>query len=163
MNFLFEKGPPSLHPDYSFFSYHIIMSQILLRALRPTPSGIAFISAAVLVFRNHLQRASYAKLCVLFVLFLNRGNLPFRWHLKLFSIGLRARLRYDKGRLGILKASESQQRLRLQGGELGLMGIGTSVFDILTVRKTRVSFAESDYNLSAAKDTAKSIRHLTSP
>jgi len=123
------------------------MSKLLIGALKPTPTGLAFISAALLAFRNQLQRSSYAKLFILLILFINRGNLPFRWHLKLFGIGLKARWRYDKGRLGVLKASASQKKLGLKGGELGLNGIGTSVFDILTVRKTRVSFAESDYNL----------------
>lgn len=132
------------------------LSKLVAGALRPTPSGAAIL--AVALWSALRQRAgaaaaqqststSWLKAAFLLVLFINRGNLPLRWHLKLLKIGLRARVRFDLARLGLLKPDEQQRRIGLKGGEVGLMGVGRNVFKAITVRHTRVSFAEADYNL----------------
>ena len=124
------------------------MPNLLLGALKPTPTGATLLAAIVYAFKGQLQRSSYLKLFVLWLLFLNRGAFPLRWHIKLAAIFVKARLEWDVARLGFRKPTKQQREIGLtEGGDLALYGIGRNAFEIVTERKTRVSFAESDYNL----------------
>ena len=123
------------------------MNSLVLGALQPSTSGTAIVAGLFLAFRHRLWTCSWTQLAILFLLFLNRGNLPLRWHFKILWIGLRARLRWDLANLGFKSATPKQLQLGLQKGALSLDSIGKNPFDIVTVRKCRVSIADSDYNL----------------
>lgn len=123
------------------------MSHFALKAVTPTPAGAAILIATALAFKNTLARASWSKLAILLLLFINRGNLPLRWHVKLFAIALRARARWELARFGLRRATAEQRQMGLRGGDLALGGIGKNVFDIVCTRRAVVGYAESDYNL----------------
>lgn len=122
--------------------------KLLVQALKPTPTGGLLLFAALFTpLRQHLARFTYTRLFILFLLFLNRGAFPLRWHFKLLYIALKARLEFEIAKRGYKKPSPEQKELGLKKEELSFEQIGKSPFDIVTVRHTRVSFAESDYNL----------------
>ena len=124
------------------------MANLVLQALRPTPTGAALLAVILYTLRNQLDRQlSWSKALVILLLFLNRGSFPLRWHLKLFWIALRANLRYRIAALGFRKPNPEQKKLGIKGGDLALGGVGRNYMDIVSTRNTRVSFAESDYNL----------------
>lgn len=130
------------------------MANLVLQALRPTPTGAALLAAILYSVRNSLDRSlSWSKALVFILLFINRGSFPLRWHLKLFWIAMRARLRWRAAVLGFRKPNTQQKQLGIQGGDLALGGVGRSYFDIVSTRHTKVSFAESDYNLYACSTT----------
>lgn len=123
-------------------------SNLLIKAFTPTPTGSLILLTALLTpLRHHLAKLSYTRLFIIFLLFINRGAFPLRWHLKLLWIGLKARLDFELAKRGYKKPSKLQNELGLKKEELSFEQIGKSPFDIVTVRHTRVSFAESDYNL----------------
>lgn len=122
--------------------------KLLLQAFKPTPTGSFLLLAIFLTpLRHQLSRFTYTRLFLLFLLFLNRGSFPLRWHAKLLKIALKARLQFELAKRGFKKATPEQEKLGLKNAELSFEQIGKSPFDIVTVRRTRVSFAESDYNL----------------
>lgn len=122
--------------------------KLLVKALTPTPTGSLLLMTVLLTpLRQQLAKFTYTRLFILFLLFLNRGSFPLRWHFKLAWIGLKARLNFELAKRGYKKPSNEQSELGLRKEELSFEQIGKSPFDIVTVRHTRVSFAESDYNL----------------
>lgn len=133
---------------------------LLIKALKPTPTGSVMLFCVLFTpLRQHLARFTFARLFFLFLLFINRGAFPLRWHFKLLYIALRARFRFDAARLGYTAANAEQRKLGLKKGELALSQIGKTPFDIVATRHTKVSFAESDYNLYVNAN----IRHCFSP
>ena len=123
------------------------MSSLVVGALQPSLSGTAILAILFLTVRYKLRHLSKWTLAALLLLFLNRNNLPLRWHLKVFLIGLRARLRWDLANWGWRAATPEQKKLGLKGGDLALGGIGKNPFDVISVRRSRVSFGDADYNL----------------
>lgn len=124
------------------------MANLVLQAIKPTPTGAALLAVILYSIRNSLDRSiSWPKVLVLLLLFVNRGSFPLRWHIKLFWIAMRARLRWRAAMLGLRKPSSEQKKLGIKGGDLALGGVGKDYSQIVSTRHTRVSFAESDYNL----------------
>lgn len=121
---------------------------LLVKAFTPTPTGgLILLTVLITPLRQHLAKFTYTRLFILFLLFLNRGSFPLRWHFKLAWIGLKARLNFEIAKRGYKKPTKEQSSLGLKKEELSFEQIGQLPFDVVTVRHTRVSFAESDYNL----------------
>merc|ERR1712230_278056 len=143
----------SCHPDLAKASCKSLlgtanMANFALKAFfTPTPAGAAILVATLLAFRSTLVKASWSKLAILLLLYINRGNLPLRWHFKLTAIALRARFRWEFARLGLRKATSEQNKIGLKGGDLALGGVGKNVLEIVSTRRAVVGYAESDYNL----------------
>ncbi|KAL7004007.1 hypothetical protein EMMF5_006456 [Cystobasidiomycetes sp. EMM_F5] len=124
------------------------MTNFWLRAFKPTRNGALLLLATALSIRQgYISRLSYKIIFFAWLLFINRGALPLRWHLQLLGIALRARLRFDLAQWGLRKPTLRQKGMALQKGELALGGIGCDPFEIVTVRSQKVGFAEADYNM----------------
>jgi hypothetical protein len=126
-------------------------SKLLIKAITPTPTGGLLLFAFLYTpLRQQITtRLSYLRLFLLFLLFLNRGSFPLRWHSKLLYIAIKARIQFDLAKKGwyVREPSAKQKELGLKGAEITLSQIGKVPFELVTTRRTRVSFAESDYNL----------------
>lgn len=127
----------------------------LLGAIKPTPTGTLILAATFATWRSYIERGTYGKLFLLWILFLNRRALPFRWHLELFWVVCVARGRWDAARLGIWKGTPKGRQLGLKGAELSQGGIGKTPWEAVAARTTRVSFSESDYNLSVGQTSMR--------